>query len=220
MCVRPSFLGGISQNTTTKDLRTHFSQFGRVLDCVAMRREDGRSRSFGYVTLDSLEAAKKCIAAAQTVDGRVIDVKLAVPERASKDKTSPSTPSKGNKRNSAKENTDENLTDYSTLIMDADVKTTGPSESGSDSGDGFEGEEVLARLPLAQEEDFKQQFLSIGAPPGLSLPLTGLPTRPPPPGFAPPPPPSAVAALLSKTKLDDTFDETSTVAPSSNASPE
>jgi hypothetical protein len=45
-----------------------------------MRREDGRSRGFGYVTLDSAQAAERCLAAPQVIDGRVVDLKRAVPE--------------------------------------------------------------------------------------------------------------------------------------------
>ncbi|CAE8583119.1 unnamed protein product [Polarella glacialis] len=80
--VRPTklFIGGITRNTTTKHLRDHFSRFGRVLDCVAMRQADGRPRGFGYVTLDSLKAARACLVDPQVVDGRVVDMKLAVPE--------------------------------------------------------------------------------------------------------------------------------------------
>mmetsp|Transcript_35923 Transcript_35923/g.82483 ORF Transcript_35923/g.82483 Transcript_35923/m.82483 type:complete len:587 (-) Transcript_35923:90-1850(-) len=74
------FLGGITRNTTTKHLRDHFSQYGRVLDCIAMRQLDGRPRGFGYVTLGSLEAARRCVVEPQIIDGRVIDVKQAIPE--------------------------------------------------------------------------------------------------------------------------------------------
>lgn len=74
------FIGGITRNTTTKQLRDHFSAYGRVLDCVAMRQPDGRPRGFGYVTLDSSAAADRCLAVPQVVDGRVVDLKLAVPE--------------------------------------------------------------------------------------------------------------------------------------------
>merc|ERR1719432_531170 len=87
--LRPTklFLGGITRHTTTKQLRDHFSQYGRVLDCVAMRQPDGRPRGFGYVTLDSVAAAEACLAEAQVIDGRVIDMKLAVPESSSKSAT-------------------------------------------------------------------------------------------------------------------------------------
>jgi len=80
--MRPAklFIGGITRNTTTKQLRDHFSAYGRVLDCVAMRQPDGRPRGFGYVTLDSSAAADRCLAVPQIVDGRVVDMKRAVPE--------------------------------------------------------------------------------------------------------------------------------------------
>lgn len=80
--VRPTklFVGGITRHTTTKLLRDHFLQYGRVLDCVAMREADGCPRGFGYVTLDSPSAAAQCLAEPQVIDGRVVDMKLAVPE--------------------------------------------------------------------------------------------------------------------------------------------
>lgn len=83
------FVGGISRRTTTRQLRDHFSRFGRVLDCVAMRQPDGRPRGFGYVTLDSFEAAANVLAEPQTLDGRVVDVKVAVPDGAALSAESP-----------------------------------------------------------------------------------------------------------------------------------
>merc|ERR1719359_2839016 len=74
------FIGGISRRTTTKQLRDHFSQSGRVLDCVAMRTPDGRPRGFGYVTLDSPEAAERFLSEPQMIDDRIVDLKRAVPE--------------------------------------------------------------------------------------------------------------------------------------------
>jgi hypothetical protein len=84
--VRPTklFIGGISRRTTTKQLRDHFSKFGRVLDCVAMRQPDGRPRGFGYVTLDSPEAAEQFLHAPQMIDDRIVDVKPAVPDTTEK----------------------------------------------------------------------------------------------------------------------------------------
>jgi len=84
-CLGPAklFIGGITRHTTTKQLRDHFSRYGRVLDCVAMRQPDGRPRGFGYVTLDSPTAADRCLAEPQVIDGRVVDMKRAVPEGSS-----------------------------------------------------------------------------------------------------------------------------------------
>eukprot|EP00928_Gymnodinium_smaydae_P004222 TRINITY_DN11463_c0_g5_i1.p1 TRINITY_DN11463_c0_g5~~TRINITY_DN11463_c0_g5_i1.p1 ORF type:complete len:615 (-),score=152.13 TRINITY_DN11463_c0_g5_i1:201-1934(-) len=76
------FVGGISRRTTTKQLREHFSKYGRVLDCVAMRQPDGRPRGFGYVTLDTQEAADECLRVPQLIDDRVVDIKPAVPDLA------------------------------------------------------------------------------------------------------------------------------------------
>lgn len=82
------FIGGISRRTTTKHLRDHFAKCGRVLDCVAMRQPDGRPRGFGYVTLDTPEAAEHFLKEAQSIDERIVDVKLAVPDtEAQKPKT-------------------------------------------------------------------------------------------------------------------------------------
>lgn len=83
------FIGGISRRTTTKQLRDHFSKTGRVLDCVAMRTPDGRPRGFGYVTLDSPEAAESFLSEPQMIDDRIVDMKRAVPE-AHTPKASPS----------------------------------------------------------------------------------------------------------------------------------
>merc|ERR1719223_1225076 len=76
------FVGGITRGTTTKMLREHFAQFGRVSDCVAMRKADGSSRGFGYVTFDSPDAVNQCLSAPQLIDDRVVDLKRAVPEAA------------------------------------------------------------------------------------------------------------------------------------------
>jgi len=89
--IRPTklFIGGISRHTTTKQLRDHFSAFGRVLDCVAMRQPDGRPRGFGYVTLDSTAAAERCLREPQCIDNRIVDLKPAVPEGSASGNTSP-----------------------------------------------------------------------------------------------------------------------------------
>eukprot|EP00928_Gymnodinium_smaydae_P053035 TRINITY_DN37119_c0_g1_i1.p1 TRINITY_DN37119_c0_g1~~TRINITY_DN37119_c0_g1_i1.p1 ORF type:complete len:427 (+),score=108.05 TRINITY_DN37119_c0_g1_i1:111-1283(+) len=88
------FIGGLTRNTTTKMLRDHFSEYGNVLDCVAMVQPDGRPRGFGYVTLDSLASAERCLSEPQVIDGRVVDMKRAVPGTSSSGKG-------GNQRNAA-----------------------------------------------------------------------------------------------------------------------
>jgi hypothetical protein len=76
------FIGGISKQTTTKKLRDHFSQYGQVLDCVAMSDKDGVSRGFGLVTMASLASANLCLSEPMIIEGRVLDMKMAVPDKA------------------------------------------------------------------------------------------------------------------------------------------
>merc|ERR1719247_2256478 len=73
------FIGGLPRQTSTQQLRDHFSKHGRVVDCVVMRWSDGRSRGFGYITYDSAESANEVLKNPQPLDGRAIDVKRAVP---------------------------------------------------------------------------------------------------------------------------------------------
>lgn len=74
-CPTKLFIGGLSKKTTSKTLREYFSKFGRVLDCVAMSKGDGSARSFGFVTLNSVDAAQTCLAQAHLLDGHVLDIK-------------------------------------------------------------------------------------------------------------------------------------------------
>jgi len=76
------FIGGISKQTTTKKLRDHFSQYGQVLDCVAMSDKAGVSRGFGLVTMASLASANLCLLEPMIIEGRVLDMKMAVPDKA------------------------------------------------------------------------------------------------------------------------------------------
>jgi len=184
--MRPTklFVGGLSQATTSKDLRAHFGQFAKVLDCVAMRSQDGRSRSFGYVTLDCPIAVDKCLAEPHRISGRVVDVKMAVPARE------PALKAEAAKRRQKKT--------VSPPRMDI-AAVNEPSSA------------ACTTISLS----------SIGAPPGLSLPVTGLPSlRQPPPGL-PPPPPAASGHLNDcdddrKIAYTDSEDDMSTAASASS----
>jgi RNA recognition motif-containing protein len=65
------FVGGLSWDTNDDGLRTAFSQFGVVLEAkVVTDRETGRSRGFGFVTMDDADAAKTAM---QQMDGSSLD---------------------------------------------------------------------------------------------------------------------------------------------------
>jgi RNA recognition motif-containing protein len=74
------FIGGLSWDTTTEDLRTAFSNFGNIVDAVVITdRSTGRSRGFGFVTyekrLDADEAVKQMNG--RELDGRALKVNRA-----------------------------------------------------------------------------------------------------------------------------------------------
>mmetsp|Transcript_68935 Transcript_68935/g.109389 ORF Transcript_68935/g.109389 Transcript_68935/m.109389 type:complete len:454 (-) Transcript_68935:120-1481(-) len=76
------FVGGVSAHTTTEALRLHFSKYGRIIDAVVMQK-NGRPRGFGFVTFDHPMSAECVLVEQQWLDGRLVDVKRAVPgERA------------------------------------------------------------------------------------------------------------------------------------------
>jgi len=82
------FVGGLSWDTTSNDLETHFNLYGNVIDCVVLKNQDGRSRGFGFVTYSE----PQCIFIAlengpHVLNGRTIDPKPCNPRSLSKPKT-------------------------------------------------------------------------------------------------------------------------------------
>mgnify|MGYP002526145310 CR=1 FL=1 len=78
------YIGNLSWGTTTETLRDHFEQFGSVSDAVVITdRQSGRSRGFGFVTMDDDEEAKKALTESDgsDFDGRTIKCKEAAPRK-------------------------------------------------------------------------------------------------------------------------------------------
>ncbi|KAI8619450.1 hypothetical protein BC830DRAFT_776999 [Chytriomyces sp. MP71] len=74
------FVGNLSWGTTDDSLHQAFSQFGQVQDTIVLKdRETGRSRGFGFVTMESADEAQAAIDAMneQELDGRTIRVNIA-----------------------------------------------------------------------------------------------------------------------------------------------
>jgi nucleolin len=73
------FIGNLSWNTTDQDLTDLVAEHAQVLDAkVISDRESGRSRGFGFVTIES-ENVQDVIRAldGQSIDGRAIRVNEA-----------------------------------------------------------------------------------------------------------------------------------------------
>ncbi|XP_011829279.1 PREDICTED: heterogeneous nuclear ribonucleoprotein A1-like [Mandrillus leucophaeus] len=77
---RRLFIGGLSFETTDESLRSHFEQWGMLMDCVVMRDPNTkRSRGFGFVTYATVQEVDAVMnARPHKVDGRVVETKRAV----------------------------------------------------------------------------------------------------------------------------------------------
>jgi RNA recognition motif-containing protein len=75
------FIGGLSPSTTQSSLISHFSSYGQVKDSVVMLdRGSGRSRCFGFVTMEDSISVERILSEDQQIDGKKADVKRAVPK--------------------------------------------------------------------------------------------------------------------------------------------
>ncbi|KAA6362963.1 MAG: hypothetical protein EZS28_041510, partial [Streblomastix strix] len=64
------FVGGISPQTTPADLGKLFGEVGQVESANVATTNEGISRGFGYVTMNSVEAAQRAI---QVLNGRILN---------------------------------------------------------------------------------------------------------------------------------------------------
>lgn len=77
------FIANLDWSITSEDLKTTFSTFGEVHYAhVVFEKDTKRSRGYGYVEMESAEAAISAITAlnGMEINGRAIDVKVASPK--------------------------------------------------------------------------------------------------------------------------------------------
>ncbi|ESO11337.1 hypothetical protein HELRODRAFT_91486 [Helobdella robusta] len=77
---RKIFVGGLHWETTVNDLRDYFSKFGKVVDSTLKTDPaTGRSRGFGFVLFENVEAVDKvCDEKSHVLQGKTIDPKRAM----------------------------------------------------------------------------------------------------------------------------------------------
>uniref|UniRef100_A0A7I4BS85 RRM domain-containing protein n=1 Tax=Physcomitrium patens TaxID=3218 RepID=A0A7I4BS85_PHYPA len=71
------YVTGLSTRVNEKDLQEHFSREGKVLECrLVLDPRTRESRGFGFVTMEHLEDAERCIKYLNrsTLEGRMITV--------------------------------------------------------------------------------------------------------------------------------------------------
>jgi len=83
---RKLFVGGLSWETTTKDLKEYFEKFGEVTNCTLKTDiETKKSRGFGFVVFAAPESVDKvCEEKEHKLHGRNIDPKKANPRPINK----------------------------------------------------------------------------------------------------------------------------------------
>ncbi|MDX1467779.1 MAG: RNA-binding protein [Acidimicrobiia bacterium] len=76
------YVGNLSFQTSTSQLESLFAEHGQVTNAqVVTDRDTGRSRGFGFVEMQSREAANSAIEAlnGRDLDGRSLKVNIAKP---------------------------------------------------------------------------------------------------------------------------------------------
>ena len=76
------YVGGIPYTSSNDDLKNHFAQAGNVVSAqIIIDKMTNRSKGFGFVEMDSEEAANKAIAMFHDQDflGRRLTVNIARP---------------------------------------------------------------------------------------------------------------------------------------------
>ncbi len=78
------FIGGISFDTTERDLREHFQQYGPITSCtIVYHKKSGISKGYGFLKVESEGATEKILEVCKHfIKGRLVDVSHALDKNA------------------------------------------------------------------------------------------------------------------------------------------
>lgn len=71
------FVGGLNHSTTDSTFRRYFEEFGDLSDSIVMKKPEGGSRGFGFVTFMDPSIARRVINQVNIIDGQQVDAKMA-----------------------------------------------------------------------------------------------------------------------------------------------
>jgi RNA recognition motif-containing protein len=72
------YVGNLAHETTDVDLRTAFSQFGKVVSAKVVSDRRGRTKGFGYVEMSDEDSARTALESLRgtQINGRTMDIVL------------------------------------------------------------------------------------------------------------------------------------------------
>src|SRR3990167_4046234 len=80
------FVGGISIDVTEDEMRSHFANFGKIIDLVIIRdKETKQSRGFGFVTYELKSSMIVALNQQHYLAGKLLDLKEAKPKKTTRD---------------------------------------------------------------------------------------------------------------------------------------
>ncbi|XP_067929016.1 heterogeneous nuclear ribonucleoprotein 87F-like isoform X2 [Watersipora subatra] len=84
--MRKVFVGGLHPETDDEAMKSYFSKYGEILDCIVMKdSQTRRSRGFGFVAFDKSECVDRLQAdRPHSLGGKKVDTKRVVPKREQK----------------------------------------------------------------------------------------------------------------------------------------
>ncbi|XP_067929596.1 heterogeneous nuclear ribonucleoprotein A0-like [Watersipora subatra] len=83
--LRKVFIGGLHPETDDEAMKSYFSKYGEILDCIVMKdSQTRRSRGFGFVAFDKSECVDRLQAdRPHSLGGKRVDTKRVVPKETS-----------------------------------------------------------------------------------------------------------------------------------------
>lgn len=83
-------MGGLSCNTSKKQLSDYFAQYGAIHDCIIIVDRDNKPRGFGFVTFSEYATVEKVLdVAIHRINDKIVECKQAFPKAVTDEELTP-----------------------------------------------------------------------------------------------------------------------------------